>query len=70
MVSIQAKKVRKLPDPFDALVRIGSITDEVAQTPDRLVVSRAGARVLQHGVESGQIGVDIGDHQHVHHGGY
>ena len=47
-------------DEVGALVGLGAVADDVAQAPD-LVDAAASSRVGEHGLERGQVGVDVGE---------
>ena len=53
----------KVADAPDALVRLGSVANGVAQAPDRIVIA---LRVLEHGLEGGQVCMNIGQNQDAH----
>ena len=47
--------VRKLAQAGDALVGIGAVADDIAETPDQIEV----ARIVNDGVQCGEVGVDV-----------
>jgi hypothetical protein len=58
VIACQAE-VRKLLNPFDALVGIGAIPHEIAQAPNLI----KGWRIGQHGLKGHQVGVNVRDDQ-------
>lgn len=66
VIADEAHKSWKRLNEFDTLVWIRTVTDCVAEAPDRLIGRRPAPGVLKYRLEGGEIGMDVGQNENAH----